>query len=83
MIELHGISCVISFHIYLFSDIIFYFFLVAIHELTGQKVAIKILNRKRLKKQDMGEKVISHFNRTITQNRYFLIVQNTHQRQLY
>jgi len=30
---------------------------VATHELTGQKVAIKILNRKKLKKQDMGEKV--------------------------
>ena len=30
---------------------------MATHELTGQKVAIKILNRKKLKKQDMGEKV--------------------------
>lgn len=30
---------------------------VATHEPTGQKVAIKILNRKKLKKQDMGEKV--------------------------
>jgi serine/threonine protein kinase len=31
--------------------------LVATHEPTGQKVAVKILNRKKLKKQDMGEKV--------------------------
>jgi 5'-AMP-activated protein kinase catalytic alpha subunit len=30
---------------------------VAVHEPTGQKVAIKILNRKKLKRQDMGEKV--------------------------
>ena len=30
---------------------------MATHEPTGQKVAIKILNRKKLKKQDMGEKV--------------------------
>eukprot|EP00456_Euglypha_rotunda_P051824 TRINITY_DN41824_c0_g1_i7.p1 TRINITY_DN41824_c0_g1~~TRINITY_DN41824_c0_g1_i7.p1 ORF type:complete len:219 (+),score=33.66 TRINITY_DN41824_c0_g1_i7:144-800(+) len=30
---------------------------LAIHERTGQKVAIKILNRKKLKKMDMGEKV--------------------------
>lgn len=36
---------------------VYFCFLVATHELTGQKVAIKILNRKKLKKQDMGEKV--------------------------
>ena len=30
---------------------------LATHEPTGAKVAIKILNRKKLKKQDMGEKV--------------------------
>lgn len=30
---------------------------LAIHELTGEKVAIKILNRKKLKKMDMGAKV--------------------------
>ena len=30
---------------------------LATHELTGQKVAIKILNRKKLKRQEMGEKV--------------------------
>lgn len=30
---------------------------VAVHELTGQKVAIKVLNRKKLKSMDMGEKV--------------------------
>lgn len=30
---------------------------LAVHELTNQKVAIKILNRKKLKKMDMGEKV--------------------------
>jgi serine/threonine protein kinase len=32
-------------------------FSVGIHELTQQKVAIKILNRKKLKKMDMGAKV--------------------------
>jgi len=32
-------------------------FPVATHEPTGAKVAIKILNRRKLKKQDMGEKV--------------------------
>lgn len=30
---------------------------LAVHELTGQKVAVKILNRKKLKKMDMGAKV--------------------------
>jgi len=30
---------------------------LAVHEPTGQKVAIKILNRKKLRKQEMGEKV--------------------------
>ena len=29
---------------------------LAVHEITGIKVAIKILNRKKLKKQDMGDK---------------------------
>jgi hypothetical protein len=29
---------------------------VGVHELTGQKVAIKILNRKKLKKMDMAGK---------------------------
>jgi 5'-AMP-activated protein kinase catalytic alpha subunit len=30
---------------------------VGVHELTGQKVAIKVLNRKKLRKMDMGNKV--------------------------
>lgn len=34
-----------------------YFFLVGVHEVTQQKVAIKILNRKKLKAMDMGPKV--------------------------
>ncbi len=39
------------------SVLTFAFVQVAIHELTGEKVAIKILNRKKLKKMEMGAKV--------------------------
>lgn len=30
---------------------------VAVHEITGHKVAIKILNRNKIRQLDMGEKV--------------------------
>lgn len=43
-------------------------FIVAIHEITGHKVAVKILNKKKIKQQNVFEKVkreikvLRHFN---------------------
>ena len=34
-----------------------FFLLVATHELTGHKVGVKILNRKKIASMDMGHKV--------------------------